>query len=156
MKEGLPQRDEKGDFIYKLPRVDRQKERWWDHTHVCLYRDESRDTFLPYFGIAKYDDDALAKAKQTESFFQADLFYTPDTPPFDFFIGYHNWQLQLRVHYFKEVFEEQAFIQGYMPSHEFFRLIMPKSKYEEIINCINNFGLLTLRDLLFEVIRWLL
>ena len=56
------------------------------------------------------------------------------------------------VEFFKEVFEERAFLAGYMPSHKYYRVILPKPKYEEIMGCINEFELLPIRDLLLEII----
>jgi len=94
----------------------------------------------------------MEKAKQDPEFFEKQLYWTPDHPPYDFFIRYHNWQLGLLVEFFKEVFEEKAFLHGYQPSNKYYRVILPKTKHDEIINCINDFELLPIRDLLFEVI----
>jgi len=80
------------------------------------------------------------------------LYRLPTKPPFDFYIGYHNWQLSLRVQFFKEVFNERAFIEGYQPTHKYQRILIPPATHHEILNFINDFKLLHIRDLILELI----
>ena len=61
-------------------------------------------------------------------------------------------QLGLRVLYFKEVFEEHAFEDGYEPQHKYVRLHIPSDIHSEILNVINDFELLHIRNLLLEII----
>ncbi|MBL7894824.1 MAG: hypothetical protein JNK50_06000 [Bacteroidia bacterium] len=145
------ERDEKGDvkFDYK---IDWQKIREDRYTYIFHYYDEDKKRYFPYFGLFSTTDEVLVKAKQDSNFYEKQLYWTPDNPPYDFFIRYHNWQLELLVEHFKEVFEERAFLDGYQPSHKYFKIILPKPVHDEIINCINDFELLQIRDLLFEII----
>lgn len=153
MKENeLPRRDSKGDIKFNVGNADWDKIRESGYTYVFHYYDEKKDHYFPYFGLFSSTDERMEIAKQEPDFFEKELYSTPDNPPYGFFIGYHNWQLGMLVDFFKEVFEERAFIEGYMPSHKYYRVILPKPKYEEILNCINEFELLAIRDLLFEVI----
>ena len=54
--------------------------------------------------------------------------------------------------YFKEVFEESAFIKGHYPKHKFDRLVLPLKIYNEILSTIKHFGLLKIQNLLFETV----
>lgn len=80
------------------------------------------------------------------------LYKSPDNPPFDQYIRHSNWQLGLLVEYFKEVFNESAFIEGFQPKHKFQVIVIPPSIYHEILNVINDYQLLHIRDLLLEII----
>jgi hypothetical protein len=145
-------RNEKGDIEFHLSDEDRERLRRSRYTYIFHYYDEKKEHYFPYFGLISSADRRLENARQDPDFFEKQLYWTPDEPPYDFFIWHHNRQLGMLVEFFKEVFEEQAFIEGYQPSHKYYRVILPKQKYNEIINCINEFGLLPIRDLLFEVI----
>ncbi len=151
-KKEQPKRDEKGDVKFDMGEVDWKKIRQSEYTYVFRYYDEKKNYYFPYFGLFSSADERMAEAKKDAEFFETKLYLTPDHPPYDFFIHYHNSQLQMRVEFFKEVFEERAFLEGYQPSHKYYKIILKKSKYNEIINCINDYCLLPIRDLLFEVI----
>ncbi|MBK6523979.1 MAG: hypothetical protein IPG08_17665 [Sphingobacteriaceae bacterium] len=150
-KENPKRRDEKGD-IKSDYKIDWQKIREDRFTYVFRYYDEDKKHYFPHFGLFSALDEALEKAKKDSNFYEKQIYWTPNHPPYDFFIQYHNWQLELLVEYFKEVFEERAFMDGYQPAHKYFKIILPKTLHDEIINCINDFELLPIRDLLFEVI----
>ena len=72
----------------------------------------------------------MEKARKDPEFFEKQLYWTPDRPPYDFFIRYHNWQLAMLVEFFKEVFEERAFIEGYQPNNKYYRVILAKAKHD--------------------------
>ncbi|MFH2140940.1 MAG: hypothetical protein ABIJ97_00855 [Bacteroidota bacterium] len=145
-------RNAKGDVDFGTAKFDWaafQKSRF---TYVFHYYDVERDHYCPYFGLFGTNDNDIETAIQNPDFFERQLYWIPEHPPFDFYIKYHNWQLDMLVEFFKEVFEERAFKDGYMPQNKYFRIILTKSRYAEIMNCINEYKLLHIRDLLFEVI----
>lgn len=151
-KEFPLERDAKGDVKLNIGKTDWEKIRKSQYTYIFHYYDEKRGRFVPYFGLFSSADERMEKARKDPEFFEKQLYWTPDRPPYDFFIRYHNWQLAMLVEFFKEVFEERAFIEGYQPNNKYYRVILAKAKHDEIINCINDYGLLSIRDLLFEVI----
>ncbi|WKN29749.1 hypothetical protein PZB74_12310 [Porifericola rhodea] len=50
------------------------------------------------------------------------------------------------------MFDERAFVEGYQPQHKFLSLVIPPTLHHEILNIINDFELLQIRDLLLELI----
>lgn len=146
------ERDEKGDVLFDTGKMDWEKIRKSQYTYVFRYYDEMKSHYFPYFGLFSFADERMNEAKLDPEFYEKQLYWTPNHPPYDFFIRYHNWQLSMLIEFFKEVFEERAFIDGYQPSHKYYRVILPKSKHDEIINFINDFGLLSIRDLMLELI----
>lgn len=122
------------------------------YTYVFNYLDEKTNYYYPYFELFSKSKERILKAKQDPQYFELRLYKSPDTPPYDFYIHYNNSLLRMLIKYFKEVFQEQSFKNGYQPQHKYYKLILPKSKYLEIIEFINNYELLPIRDLLFEVI----
>lgn len=148
----MKKRDAKGDVIFGNYNYDGHKTRKALSTYVFHYFDEILKRHKPYFNLRDPYDDDIEKVKHMSDFYELELYKMPDHPPYDFYITSHNRQLDLLIEYFKEVFEERAFIDGHMPQHKYFRVILPKSKYNEIMNCINDYNLLHIRDLLFEVI----
>jgi hypothetical protein len=150
----IPSRDEKGDIKYNLDPFDWDKFRKARFTYIFHYYNEERNYYFPCFGLFDIDDEEFEEASKDPDFFEKHLYQTPYNPPFDFdlYFNHHRWQLNLLIEYFKEVFEERAFIDGFHPQNKFYQVILPKSKYFEIMNCINDFGLLQIRDLLLEII----
>lgn len=146
MKEKEANRDEKSETN------NWNKHRWWNHTYIFQHLDDESGRYIPYFDIRDFDDKKLVEAKRKPEFKEIVLYWTPDRPPYDFFIHYHNWQLSLLVNYFKEVFEERSFVNGFIPTHKYYRVILPKELHEEILNHLNESKLLLIRDLLIEVI----
>jgi hypothetical protein len=145
-------RNAKGDIDFGIGKFDWSNFRKAMSTYVFHYYDEEWQRHRPYFNLFDTHDDDIEKAINDPEFYEKQLYWTPDHPPYDFYIHYHNWQLGLLVEFFKEVFEERAFQDGYQPQHKYFRVILPKSRYAEIMNCINDYELLHIRDLIFEVI----
>lgn len=146
------QRDELGNVVFKLTPEDRERIRRSQYTYVFRYYDEKKKHYFPHWGLFSSADAGMVEARKDPEFLEVELYAMPDKPPYGFFIRHHNGQLGLLVNFFKEVFEEQAFLEGYMPDHKFSRVILPKKRYEEIMNAINENGLLPIRDLIFEVI----
>jgi hypothetical protein len=141
-----------GDIEFGSGKLDWQDFRSAQHTYVFKFFDEKMNYHLPYFDLFSKTQQRLSKARKNEEYWEVELYKSPENPPYDFHIGHSNWQLAMLVEFFKEVFHEKAFEQGYQPSHKYFRIILPKSKYEDIINCINKYELLHIRSLIFEII----
>ncbi|UTW62218.1 hypothetical protein KFE98_19780 [bacterium SCSIO 12741] len=80
------------------------------------------------------------------------LYQAPENPPFDEYIKRSNWQLQLLVKHFKEVFDERSFIEGFIPEHKYQSVIMPPEIYQEISELIEKFGLNEIHDLILEIL----
>lgn len=153
MEQEMPiERDAKGDVKLNIGKADWEKIRRSQYCYIFHHYDEDKDYFFPCFGLFSSADERMEKARKDPEFFEKQLYWTPDHPPYDFFIKYHNRQLAMLVEFFKEVFEERAFLEGYQPNHKYYRVILPKAKYNEIINCINDYELLPIRDLLLEII----
>ncbi|MBV6429266.1 MAG: hypothetical protein KIPDCIKN_03817 [Haliscomenobacter sp.] len=146
------ERDSKGDAKIGGEPFDWSNFRKWSYTYIFKYFDEERGLFLPYFDIRDFDDEALEKSKSNPDCRHLSLYRSPDQPPYDFYIHYSNWQLGLLVKYFKEVFEEKSHLQGHHPNHKYSKIVLPQELYDKIINFINDFGLLPVRDLIFELI----
>lgn len=122
------------------------------YTYAFHYFDADAGHHCPYFDLFSKTEERLANAKEEADFFEKRLYNSPEEPPFDFYIWYHNWQLCYLVKYFKEVFEERAFIEGYQSSHKYFTVLLPEKLYWDIMEFINQFELLPIRDLIIELI----
>lgn len=122
------------------------------YTYIFQYLDKERTLYRPHFDIYSSTNKNIEAAKKVPDFFERVLYWIPDKPPYDFYISHHNWQLALLNQFFNDVFDLRSISGGAIQSHKFFKIILPKTKYDEIINCINDFELLNIRDLLFEVI----
>lgn len=140
------------DVDFKTPPFDWNEFRESRYTYVFQYFDPEIDHYRPYFDLLSKTQERLSKAKNDEHYFEKRLFESPEKGPYDFFIWYHNWQLGFYIKFFKDVFEERAFIEGYQPSHKYFKLILPGTLYLEMMEFINHFGLLPIRDLVLELI----
>lgn len=122
-------------------------------TYIFKYYDKETASYYPFVNwYAATEEDIELNKKAAPKLIERQLYWMPKKPPYDFYIQYHNWQLLLLTDFFSEVFEEKAFQIGFQSSHKYYNVILPISKYEEIMNCINDFELLQIRDLLFEVI----
>jgi hypothetical protein len=151
-KDEKQTRDEKGDIKFGDYKFDWERSNWWRYTYVFHYYCESRKHHIPYFDLFDHDDEKLVEARKEKGFTEVSLYHMPEKPPYDFYIRYNNWQLGILVKYFKEVFDERAFIDGYQPQNKYCRLILPKNIHFEILNVINDNKLLPIRDLILEII----
>lgn len=145
-------RNAKGDIEFEDYKFDHERYRWWRYTYVFHYLDKINEIYRPFFDIVRFEESSLTDAKVDADYCEIILFRTPDLPPFDFSIQYHNWMLGLYTEYFKEVFDIRAFRQGFMPSFEYFRIILPKHLYADICNFINENELLHVKDLILHII----
>ena len=151
-KNNKRKRNDKGDIDFDLGSFDWAGFRKSKSTYAFYYYDEIRKRHFPYFHLLDLNDDDIEIASLDPEFYERHLYWMPEHPPRDFFIRYNNWQLDLLVEFFKEVFEEKAFRDGYIPQNKYYRVILPKSIYTELMTCINEYKLLQIRDLIFEVI----
>jgi len=125
-----------------------QRERF---TYRWQYYHEKYKRYFAYSDDFLYQE-GLLKDEDPVECIEVSLYKSPKKPPYDFYIKYSNWQLSLRVEFFKEVFEERAFEQGYQPQTKYSRIIVPPSTYRDILNFANDFELLHIRDLIVELI----
>ncbi|MFI4919996.1 MAG: hypothetical protein ACHP65_10630, partial [Legionellales bacterium] len=88
--------------------------RRWQHTYIFQYFDTERQDHWPYFDLFTDLDKELEIAKKRKDFKEVHLFQFPEKHT-DRDIYYHNWLLQLFHTHFSEVFNLQAFRQGYGP-----------------------------------------
>ena len=146
-------RKENGDMDLGFGTFDWKRYREWDSTYVFKYFDE-RGVGRPYFDIysSKYLYERQHELLANPDYKEISLYNLPFNPPDDFYFEYHHDQLRMFIDYFKEVFEERAFIDGYMPSHKYFKVILPKGIYNDIMKCINSYKLLYISSLLLEII----
>ncbi len=145
-------RDEKGDVKFNTGRFDWKSYNQARHTYVFQYLHPERQIYIPYFDLFSKSVKRMEAGKAHSDYCEVSLYKSPERPPYDFSIQYNNWQLGLLVKFFKEVFEERAFIEGYQPSNKFFRIILPRQERDRISNFINDFELLTIKDLIYEII----
>lgn len=136
----------------KLPKFDWAKFQRDRFTYKWQFYSEEHDHHFEYVDDYLYEEGAIMEGKVRTECVEVELYKSPEQPPYDFNIRYSNWQLALRVEFFKEVFDERAFVEGYQPQHKFERLIIPPAIHHEILNVINDFELLHIRDLLLELI----
>src|SRR5919202_2978733 len=147
-------RKENGDVDFGSGKFDWRKYQKWRHIYVFQYFDDKIGMYRPYFGLdSSRDLDERQQELLTDpNYKEAPLYDLPFNPPDDFYFEYQHNQLRMFIDYFKEVFEEKAFIDGYMPSHKFFKVVLPKKLYYEMLNCINSYELLHISSLLLEII----
>ena len=116
-----------------------------------FYSDEHKHYF-EYSNDYLYKEGAILEGQKQDECVEIELFRSPEKPPYDFYINHSNLQLSLRVEYFKEVFDERAFIDGYQPQHKFHTIVLPTAIYYEIMNVINDYELLHVKDMIFELV----
>lgn len=135
-----------------LPKFDWDRFQRNRFTYNWQFYSEEHEHHFKYTDDYLYEEGAIMEGKERTECVEVELYKSPEKPPWDFHIRYSNWQLALRVEFFKEVFDERAFVEGYQPQHKFQRLVIPPAIHEEILNVINDFKLLHIRDLLLELI----
>jgi hypothetical protein len=153
IKKNLP-RNELGDLEFPSIHTPVQINdyiRRWQHTYIFQYYDNERQNYWPCFDLLDDRDKKLEQAKKQTDFAEVHLFKTPDTPT-DNHIQHHNWQLELYIKYFNEVFNMRAYVDGFMPNFKYWRLILRKTTYNAILDCINAYKLQPISDLIFEII----
>ncbi len=143
---------EKEESRKDLPKFDWSKFQRNRFTYKWQFYSKKHQHHFEHSEDMLYQKGAIMEGEERAECVEVELYKSPEKPPYDFYIKYSNWQLGLRVEFFKEVFEERAFIEGYQPQHKYTRLVIPPAIHNEILNVINDFELLHIRDLLMEVI----
>lgn len=129
------------------------EQRKLEYTYIFKYYDKERTSYYPFVNwYAATEEDIKLNKKAAPKLIERQLYWMPKNPPYDSYIHSHSWQLGLLTEFFSDVFEERSILRGIQPSHKYYNVIVPQSKYDEIMHCINNNELLTIRDLLLEVI----
>lgn len=151
MTKNKLKRDSKGDvkFNYKY---DGERQVYWRGTYVFKAYNDKIKRFWPYFDLHEHDDKKLEEARKNKSFIELALYEKSEGQTQDEWIRYNNWLLGIHVRYFKEAFDIKAFEQGHHPSNRFFRIILTKEKYDQIMSFITANGLEKIKDLVFEII----
>jgi len=151
--EKQEERDELGNVKFPKLTEEDQKRLWAArYTYIFHYYDEKREDYLPYFGLVSSAEKRMVEARKDSEFLEVELYPMPEKPPYSWHIRHGNSQLETLVYFFKDVLDEQAFSEGHAPGHKYTRFILSKTRYAEIMNVINDYGLLPLRELLLEVI----
>lgn len=119
MRKKKEERNQKGDV--ELGKFDYAKFRKSTYTYVFNFFDEEKQHFFPFLGLLSLSDERLKKAAGDPSYFEVELFRSPEKPPYDFHIQHTNQQLGMLIEFFKEVFQEQSFAQGPCPTINFLR-----------------------------------
>jgi Formate-dependent nitrite reductase, periplasmic cytochrome c552 subunit len=145
------EKDQKGNDK-ELPKFDWAKFQRDRFTYKWQFFSKKHQHHFEYSEDRLYRKGAIMDSEKQTECIEVQLYKSPEKPPWDFHIRYSNWQLALRVEFFKEVFDERAFVEGYQPQHKYVRLIIPPAIHHEILNVINDFELLHIRDLILELI----
>lgn len=151
-KSQTTERNNLGDKEFMISPFDLVEFRKSQYTYVFKYWDSKRNCYIPYFDLFSKSTKRLEKAQKLNSFTKIELYKSPKKPPYDFHILHANTQLGMLIEFFKEVFHERSFKDGHIPTNKYYSVILPEEKYHKIINCINDYSLLPIKDLLFEVI----
>ncbi|WP_035694524.1 hypothetical protein [Flavobacterium soli] len=131
---------------------DGTKAREMKHTYVFKeYSDKIRH-FIPIYNKNSGKQYPISKANEVLEVFELELYRSPEKPPYDNFIQQTNRQLGLLIEYFGDVFHDRSAEHGVVPSHTYYKIILPKKTYYKIMEVINDNGLLQIRDLIFEII----
>lgn len=134
-----------------IKKYDWQKARERKYTYVFKeYREEIKH-FFPIYNKSGVQY-PISQEREILEVYELQLYSSPEKPPYDQYIKHANWQLGLLINYFGNVFNDRSAEQGVVPSHKYYKIILPKKTYFEIMGVINEYGLLQMRDLIFEVI----
>src|SRR5262245_60908295 len=147
------ERDSNGDVKLNFQSPTAQELQKAKYTHIFHYYDQERQLYFPYFDLFSSMGERMNNATSDPNFLEIHLYRCAEGMEFTNKYIYHtNQQLEILTKFFKEVFEDRSFIDGYQPSHKFTQVILPKIIYDQIIVCINEYQLLPIRDLIFEII----
>lgn len=145
-------RNAMGDWDTPKTPFDWEKFRWWQNTYVFQRFDEELKMYRPFWDVTRFHDENLEKARQEKDFLEIEIMQITDGFFRNSSFDAHGWMHEAFLHFFKEVFEIKAFVQGHHWHFDFSRLILPKSLFHEIMNVINDHDLLHVRDLILFII----
>mgnify|MGYP003607072534 CR=1 FL=1 len=129
------------------------EERKLEYTYIFKYYDKETTSYYPLVNwYAATEEEIELNKKAAPGLIERKLYCMPEGPPYDSYIRSHNFQLGLLTEFFSDLFEEHTLQHGVQPDHKYYNVILSRSKNDEIMNCIDLYGLLTITDLLFEVI----
>ncbi|MBF4485769.1 hypothetical protein [Flavobacterium sp. CSZ] len=136
---------------HERKKYDWEKARERKYTYVFK---EYREEIKHFYPIYKKSGEQypISKGRELLEVFELKLYASPEKPPYDEYIRHGNWQLNLLISYFGDIFNDRSAEQGVGASHTYYKIILPKKTYYEIMAVINEYGLLPMRDLIFEVI----
>jgi len=125
---------------------------WWAETYVFQHYSEEHSQYMPYFNLFQFDDEQLEIAQQDEEFTTIDLYKSPEAPLDDTYCRKAEYFTYLLSEYFRDVFETDRFNKGFMASHRYNRIILPKGLYERVVKVFEEYNVLPIGDFIFEII----
>lgn len=130
----------------------RDTERWWRFTHIFLEWNAEGDWIYPCFGIMPPQPETFEAAKANRDFHKFSIFdYDPESRD-ENRLRFLSQMEQAFLHFFKEVFEIKTYERGVGYSFDLARIVLPKSKYDEIMGVIEKHGLFQIWELVFFII----
>ena len=121
------------------------------HPEIYHWRYFSKD-IGHYYQYSLDETHNLEEIPQDERCIEVQLFKYPDNGSMAFYEEYNKWQENLIGDYFHKALEDWAFHKRANLKELFTILIIPKNLYYKILNKINEFELLHIRDLILETI----
>jgi hypothetical protein len=129
--------------------------KWWDSIHFFLEWYEEGNGAYPCFRVNLMESDTITDALNNPDFYKLDLFKfdvenrgAHDRPRFNL-LGQMSYEYVL---YFKEVLEIRSVQDGYMFFFDLDKIGLPKNKYEEIMQVLNKYELVHIKELIFYII----
>ncbi|WP_460692206.1 hypothetical protein [Mucilaginibacter puniceus] len=149
------QRDQIGNMILPQTEIDWDSPefKFWEHCYVFQYFDCEKERFLPCFDIMRYEMDSVESARKHPDFMEVKLHHFPLEMIYrDEMIRHRNFEKAALNTFFAGTFEPRHPSISTTIDTRYFRLLMRRSHYEQIMNFINEAKLLPFRDLFLEVI----
>lgn len=129
-----------------------QEARERKYTYVFKYFDKELNSYIPIYDKKTGRQTKRSLSNEKLKGVTITLYRAPEKPPYDMYIRHGNYQLALLTEYFRDVFHDESAQRGVGPSHTFSKILLPESTYYEIMEVINDNGLLPIRDLILEII----
>ncbi|MBK6544267.1 MAG: hypothetical protein IPG12_03150 [Saprospiraceae bacterium] len=147
----MKNQNEKSESSYSDTKLNLERKSWWESTYVFKYYNNETKSYREYFDIIPGNDESLARAKNQKEYFEYILFTSPYIPPDEFRVDYQNWIHNLSSKYFPDIFDIQLYKERYIDLC-YFRIILPKTLYEEICKFLEKYDMLPIKDLILHII----
>jgi hypothetical protein len=126
--------------------------KWWSLTHVFLEWNEEENRLYPCFGIIPHDEETLQAATNNRDFHTLDIFgFDVENRDENRFRLLCQME-QTFLHFYKEVFEIKSYERGVGYSFDLCRIVLPKTRHDEITKVIEQHGLTQISELIFFII----
>ena len=140
-EEKLPERDGKGDM--NDGNTDLKKIMLSPDTYVFHYYDKVKNFYFPYFKLSSLLDEKIEKKKGYDDYYEVDLFQP---------LASDNLRDRESVGVVRGFFTQVLEKEPLAISPFYTKIILPKSKYNEIDRFIKKYSLGDIKDSLFELI----